>query len=55
MDPTSHIPSVTLFHYLIYAIPLTDDDLVHLEECAYCQSVLDDFKTYIDPAMIRAA
>ena len=25
MDPTSHIPSVRLFHYLNGSMPLTDD------------------------------
>jgi hypothetical protein len=55
MDPTTHISSVTLFHYLIEAIPLTDDEAVHLQHCAYCQAVLEEYRTYIDPAMIRAA
>ena len=31
MDPTSHIPSVTLFHYLNGSMPLTDDERDHLE------------------------
>jgi hypothetical protein len=26
-----------------------------LKDCSYCQSVLDDFDTYIDPGMIHAA
>jgi hypothetical protein len=55
MDPTSHIPSVTLFYYLISVIPLTGADLLHLENCAQCQDLVDEFKTYIDPDMIRAA
>jgi hypothetical protein len=55
MDPTSHIPSVTLFHYLIHAMPLTEDEQQHLKTCSYCQSVLDEFDTYIDHSMIYAA
>lgn len=55
MDPTSHIPSVTLFHYLIHAMPLGDGEQRHLKDCAYCQSVLEEFDTYIDPGMIHAA
>ena len=55
MDPTSHIPSVTLFHYLIHAMPLTEDEQQHLNTCSYCQSVLDEFDTYIDHSMIYAA
>jgi hypothetical protein len=55
MDPTTHIASVTLFHYLIGAIPLTDEEALHLQQCADCRSVLEEYRTYIDPAMIRAA
>jgi hypothetical protein len=55
MDPTSHVSSVTLFHYLIHAMPLTDDERDHLAKCAYCQGILDEFDTYIDPGMIHAA
>lgn len=55
MDPTSHISSVTLFHYLIHAMPLSDEERQHLQTCLYCQSVLDEFDTYIDPTMIHAA
>ena len=54
MDPTSHIPSVTLFYYLNGSMPLTDDDRYHLDYCAYCQSVVAEYKKYIDPAMIPA-
>src|SRR6266699_1961309 len=55
MDPTNHIPSVTLFHYLNGSMPLTDDERYHLDHCAYCQSVVSEYKKYIDPAMIPAA
>jgi len=55
MDPTSHISSVKLFHYLIDAIPLNDDERHHLDHCSYCQSVVEEYKKYISPAMIRAA
>ena len=55
MDPTNHIPSVTLFHYLNGSMPLTDDERYHLAHCAYCQSVVAEYKKYIDPAMIPAA
>jgi len=55
MDPTSHIPSVTLFHYLNGSMPLTNDGRYHLDHCAYCQSVVAEYKKYIDPAMIPAA
>jgi hypothetical protein len=55
MDPTSHVSEVTLFHYLIHAMPLTDSERDHLEKCSYCQSVLAEWDTYIDPGMIRAA
>jgi len=55
MDPTSHVPDVKLFHFLIHAMPLTRDELDHLGKCLYCQSVLEQFETYIDPAMIHAA
>ena len=54
MDPTSHIPPVTLFHYLIHAMPLTDDEQQHLKTCPHCKSVLDEFDTYIDPGIIHA-
>jgi hypothetical protein len=55
MDPTSHISEVKLFHYLIYAMPLTNDELDHLQRCSHCQSVLQEWDTYIDPGMIHAA
>jgi hypothetical protein len=55
MDPTSHIPSVMIFHYLNGSMPLTDDERYHLGHCAYCQSVVAEYKKYIDPAMIPAA
>jgi hypothetical protein len=55
MDPTSHISSVKLFHYLIDAMPLNDDERHHLDHCSYCQSVVEEYKKYINPAMIRAA
>jgi hypothetical protein len=55
MDPTSHVSTVTLFHYLIDAMTLTDDEHDHLEHCAHCQSVLDEYRKYINPSMIRAA
>ena len=55
MDPTSHVSQVKLFHYLIHAVPLTCDERDHLEKCDYCQSMLEQFDTYIDPAMIHAA
>ena len=55
MDPTEHVSSVRLFHYLINAMPLTSDERRHLEICSLCQSELEQFDTYIDPAMIHAA
>jgi hypothetical protein len=55
MDPTSHIPPVKLYHYLIHAMPMSAEERKHLEKCVYCQSVLEQFDTYIDPAMIHAA
>jgi hypothetical protein len=55
MDPTSHISSVTLFHYLIHAMPLSPEEKGHLDVCSQCQSVLEEYNTYIDPSMIRAA
>ena len=55
MDPTMHIPVVTLFHYLIHAMTLTKDEQEHLKSCSHCQSVLDDFDTYVAPGMIHAA
>jgi hypothetical protein len=55
MDPTSHVPPVKLFHYLIHAMPLTEEELNHLAHCAQCQSVLEEWDTYIDPQMIHAA
>jgi hypothetical protein len=55
VDATSHISTVTLFHYLIHAVALTDDERDHLEKCTYCQSVLAEWDTYIDPAVMRAA
>ena len=55
MDRTSHISSVTLFHYLIHAMPLSDDERNHLAECYECQSVLEEWDTYVDPGMIHAA
>jgi hypothetical protein len=55
MDPTSHISSVTLFHYLIRAMPLSPEEKRHLDDCAKCQSVVEEYNTYIDASMIRAA
>jgi hypothetical protein len=55
MDATSHIPVVTLFHYLIHAMPLSDDERFHLANCSYCQGVVEEWDTYIDPGMIHAA
>jgi hypothetical protein len=55
MDPTSHIAAVTLFYYLNGSMPLTDEEHYHLDHCAYCQSVVDQYRTYIDPAMIPSA
>ena len=55
MDPTSHVIPVKLFHYLIHAMPLSDDERDHLSKCSYCQSILEQFDTYIDPGMIHAA
>jgi hypothetical protein len=55
MDPTSHIPPVVLFYYLNNGMPLTQDENEHLRTCSVCQSVVDDFNTYIDPGMIHAA
>ncbi len=37
------------------SMPLTDDERYHLDHCAYCQSVVAEYKKYIDPAMIPAA
>jgi hypothetical protein len=55
MDATSHVPDVKLFHYLIHAMPLTRDERDHLGKCSFCQSVIEQFETYIDPEMIHAA
>jgi hypothetical protein len=55
MDPTSHVPSVKLFHYLIHAMPLTEEEQRHLKVCSYCQFVLDEFDTYINHDMLYAA
>jgi hypothetical protein len=55
VDATSHIAPVTLFHYLIHAMPISDDERDHLGRCSHCQSLLDEWDTYIDPAMIHAA
>ena len=55
MDPTSHVPDVKLFHFLIHAMPLSRDEREHLSECSYCQSVVEQFETYIPPEMIHAA
>ena len=55
MDATSHIPSVKLFHYLNGSMQLTDDERHHLEHCPHCQSVIEEFTTYISPTVIPAA
>jgi len=55
MDPTSHIAPVKLFHYLIHAMPLGESELDHLQKCPYCQSLLEEWDTYVDPGMIHAA
>jgi len=55
MDPTSHIPPVTLFHYLINAMPLSESERDHLKNCPYCQSILEEWDKYINPEMIHAA
>jgi len=46
---------VKLFHYLIHAMPLSDAEQDHLVNCPYCQSVLEQWETYVDPGMIHAA
>jgi len=53
MDPTSHIPPVKLFHYLIHAMPLSEGERNHLEKCSHCQAVLEEWERYIDPALIH--
>jgi len=55
MDPTSHIPQVTLFHYLIHAMSLSESEKDHLAKCSYCQAILEEWDTYVDPGMIHAA
>jgi len=50
MDPTSHIPPVKLFHYLIHAMSLSEDERDHLEKCSQCQVVLEELERYIAPA-----
>ena len=50
MDPTSHIPPVKLFHYLIHAMPLSEGERDHLEQCSHCHAVLEEWETYIAPA-----
>ena len=55
MDPTSHIAPVKLFHYLIHAMPLSESERDHLQKCSYCQSLLEEWDTYVDPGMIHAA
>jgi hypothetical protein len=55
MDHTTHIAAVTLFHYLIHAMPLNDEEREHLAHCSHCQARLEEWDTYVDPAMIHAA
>jgi len=55
MDPTAHISEVKLFYYWIDAMPLTSDEADHFRKCSHCQSVLEEWETYIDPNMARAA
>jgi len=50
MDPTSHIPPVKLFHYLIHAMPLSEGERDHLEQCSHGHAVLEEWETYIAPA-----
>ncbi|HLH30306.1 MAG TPA: hypothetical protein VKY31_03835 [Terriglobia bacterium] len=44
MEPSEHIPQVTLFYYLLNVMPLTRDEREHLTICSLCQSVLEDFE-----------
>jgi hypothetical protein len=55
MDPTSHIPPVKLFHYLINAMPLNDEERVHLMKCSYCQSLLEEWEPYAERNRAEAA
>jgi hypothetical protein len=55
MDPTSHIPQATLFHSLIHAMQLSESERRHLDACGYCQAIIEEWETYIDPGMVQAA
>ena len=55
MDPTGHIPEVTLFCYLLDVMPLKTDERQHLEVCSHCRSVLEEFEPYVKGRMSHAA
>ena len=46
MDETRHISEPKLWHYLIHAMPLTEDETAHLAECEHCRAVLVEFQPY---------
>jgi hypothetical protein len=50
--PTSHIPYVTFFQYLLQAVPLNDENRTHLENCAECQALAKEL-THTDRGMIH--
>jgi hypothetical protein len=50
-DQTPHIPFVTFFHYLLQAVPLSDDKRNHLENCAECQGIAEEL-THTDRGII---
>jgi hypothetical protein len=46
MDDSLHISEPKLWHYLIHAMPLTEDELAHVEECERCRAILEEFQPY---------
>jgi hypothetical protein len=50
MDETLHISEPKLWHYLINAMPLTEDELDHLAKCELCQNLLEEFRPYANAA-----
>jgi hypothetical protein len=54
MDPTSHVPIVSLYHWLIRAFPLTREERLHLDSCEHCQEILQELQQVV-PHVVHAA
>jgi hypothetical protein len=55
MDPADHISIVNLFHSLIGAISLTDEEKAHLTICGQCKESLEELLDRLPEVVGKAA